>query len=161
MSATYEPIATTTLGSAQASVTFSSITGTYTDLILVVNGTITSGGENFLIQFNGDTAANYSDTRLGGNGSAAFSTRTSSQTSMVAANIYSGQGTIIFQIQNYSNTTTYKTLLSRVSYASNVVSSHVGLWRKTPEAITSIYMILSGQNFSSGTSFTLYGIKAE
>jgi hypothetical protein len=160
---TYEPIVSYTLPSNAATVTLGSggqgtIPTTYTDLVLVVNGSITAGGENFLIQFNGDTASNYSDTRVGGNGSSAFSTRTSSQTSMIAANIYSGQGTIIFQIQNYSNTTTFKTLLSRVSYASNLVSSHVGLWRKTPEAITSIKMFLSGENFTSGTTFTLYGI---
>ena len=33
--ATYEPIATTTLGSAASTITFSSISGSYTDLILV------------------------------------------------------------------------------------------------------------------------------
>jgi len=35
---TYTPIASVTLSSAQASVTFSSIPQTYTDLVLVVNG---------------------------------------------------------------------------------------------------------------------------
>ena len=38
MAITYEPIATNTLGSAAASVTFSSISGTYTDLVVVVSG---------------------------------------------------------------------------------------------------------------------------
>jgi hypothetical protein len=33
MTATYEKIETTTLGSSQASVTFSSISGAYTDLV--------------------------------------------------------------------------------------------------------------------------------
>ena len=37
MATTYEPIATTTLGSAAASITFSSIAGTYTDLRLVLS----------------------------------------------------------------------------------------------------------------------------
>ena len=35
--ATYEPIATNTLGSAAASVTFSGISGSYTDLILITS----------------------------------------------------------------------------------------------------------------------------
>ena len=34
---TYEPIETQTLDSAAASVTFSSISGSYTDLVLVIN----------------------------------------------------------------------------------------------------------------------------
>jgi hypothetical protein len=53
---TYEAIATQTLGSAAASVTFSSIPGTYTDLVLVVAMEhVTTGTENIVMQFNGDT----------------------------------------------------------------------------------------------------------
>jgi hypothetical protein len=38
MAITYEPIATTTLGTAlQTSVTFSTISGSYTDLVLIAN----------------------------------------------------------------------------------------------------------------------------
>ena len=37
MTATYEKIATTTLGSTQTSTTFSSIASTYTDIVIVVN----------------------------------------------------------------------------------------------------------------------------
>jgi hypothetical protein len=37
----------------------------------------------------------------------------------------------------------------------------VGLWRKTPEAITSIDVLtLTADTFSIGTTFVLYGIKA-
>jgi hypothetical protein len=74
---TYEAIATQTLGSAAASVTFSSIPGTYTDLVLVVAGTLTTGTENIVMQFNGDTGSNYSVTSLLGDGSTASSFRSS------------------------------------------------------------------------------------
>jgi hypothetical protein len=45
MAITYEPIATTTLGSAAADVTFTSISGTYTDLVLVAVTQIGSSGD--------------------------------------------------------------------------------------------------------------------
>ena len=65
MTATYEKIATTTLGSAQATVTFSSISGAYTDLVAICNFGGASAAEDFTIRFNGDTNnANYSSRRL-------------------------------------------------------------------------------------------------
>jgi hypothetical protein len=76
---------------------------------------------------------------------------------------FGGDNTMnIVQIQNYSNTTTYKTALSR--YGSGGTSSAtlagVGLWRNT-NAITSITIgITDGFDFLSGAMFTLYGIKA-
>jgi hypothetical protein len=58
---TYEAIATQTLGSAAASVTFSSIPGTYTDLVIVCTPLrVTAGAEELVFQFNSDTGSNYS-----------------------------------------------------------------------------------------------------
>ena len=71
---TYTPIATTTLGSAASSYTFSSIPGTYTDLVLVVSGkysTGTTGTTTVQIQVGNtslDTGANYSIVYLNGSG---------------------------------------------------------------------------------------------
>ena len=65
---TYTPLSTTTLGSAQATVTFSSISGSYTDLVLVMNTIGTSAGGDVQVQFNSDTASNYSCTILYGTG---------------------------------------------------------------------------------------------
>jgi hypothetical protein len=73
MAITYEPIATTTLGSAAADVTFTSISGTYTDLVLVAVTQIGSSGDYLGVQFNSDTGTNYSRTRLSGNGTSASS----------------------------------------------------------------------------------------
>jgi hypothetical protein len=61
---------------------------------------------------------------------------------------------------NYANTTTYKTAISRGSESVNGVMAIVVLWRKTPEAITSILLKPSTGNFDIGSTFTLYGIKA-
>jgi hypothetical protein len=159
---TYTPIATQTLGSAAASVTFSSIPGSYTDLILIIDGT-SANDSNGGIRFNGDTTSNYSWTRLQGNGSTSTSARASNDTSIQSFTVGTstgGAGAAVIQIFNYANTTTLKTLLTRHGAASVVVRAIVGLWRKTPEAITSITIVTDNANFAIGSTFTLYGIKA-
>ena len=165
MPATYEPIATTTLGSAQSSVTFSSISGSYTDLVLIISARMTAGGgaSSIQAQFNSDTGSNYSFTLLNGDGSSATSARNSNQTQAAiglgtdAAGEWSSN---IVQIMNYSNATTYKTILARAGIAGDRVRAIVNLWRST-SAITSITIINNGATtFVSGSTFTLYGIKA-
>jgi len=59
MPTTYEPIATTTLGSATASITFSTISGAYTDLVLVASITGVSVATDPWIRINSDTGANF------------------------------------------------------------------------------------------------------
>jgi hypothetical protein len=159
--ATYFPIATTTLGSAQASVTFSSISGAYTDLVLIINGGNASGNYATAFRFNGDTGSNYSVTRLYGNGTTATSDRGASQSFiyLLAAGQNNLNGVQIINIQNYSNSTTYKTTISRSNTAGNTVGAEVGLWRSTA-AITSIVLAPEfSVNWLSGTTFTLYGIE--
>ena len=162
MPATYEPISTQTLGTAVASVTFSSIPATYTDLVLVANG-LASGFTGVGMQFNGDTGTNYSGTFLEGSGASAVSERQSSVGSIrVAWNSLWDASTIaniIINIQNYSNTTTYKTSLNRSNNSGRYVEGIVGLWRSTA-AITSIDLVTPIANFAIGATFTLYGIKA-
>ena len=167
MTATYEKIATTTLGSAAADVTFSSISGSYTDLVLVssILGT-TSTSYSPRVRVNSDTGSNYSSTYLYGTGSTASSGRTSGASFIYIGHITgyftTGQpGTFITQFQNYSNTTTYKTILSRGNNTATDTSAIVGLWRST-SAINAINIqFQSGTNLQAGSTFTLYGIKAE
>ncbi len=167
--ATYEPIATTTLGSDAASYTFSSIPSTYTDLVLIVNMQSTYSGDSgngARIQFNSDTGSNYSNTNLRGNGSSATSYRQSSNTYIQIGLLpSSGGGTAsgtlgvgIANIMNYANTTTYKTVLGRTNSTSSTVEASAGLWRST-SAINSITYFGDG-NIKAGSSLTLYGIKA-
>lgn len=162
MPSTYTPIATQTLGSAAASVTFSSIASTYTDLI-VVAAPLAGSAEEFVMQFNGDTASNYSATLLWGSGTTAGSIRVSNQT-YAYLNYYGSvsttQNTQIFNIMNYSNTTTNKTVIGRANRADSGVDAAVALWRSTA-AINSVAVKLkNGSNFSIGSTFTLYGVKS-
>jgi hypothetical protein len=166
MAATYTPIASITVGTASATVTFSSIPQTYTDLVVVasVGNTVTS--TNMLLRFNSDTASNYSQTTLAGNGSTAASNRYSSAANISPiereemsdiANTYSVS---IININNYSNTTTYKSTLSRSSTpnsSSPGTDVQAGLWRSTA-AITSITLPVNDGSFTVGSTFNLYGI---
>lgn len=162
MPATYEPIATTTANGSSSSVTFSSISGTYTDLRIVVNSTNNSGSNyGLFVRFNSDTGSNYSFTRLYGDGSSATSNNGSSTAYGTIGWTTSGTlATFTADLNNYSNTTTYKTLLARGSSSVSRVGAFVSLWRST-SAITAIEIYNeSGANFTSGSTFTLYGIKS-
>jgi hypothetical protein len=168
MPITYESIATTTLGSAAASHTFSSIPATYTDLVLVINNIFSTTSSPYIVlQFNSDTTSNYSSTILEGSGSAASSNRWTSQTEMyMGYNVASGTtsiGMALINIFNYANTTTFKTVLARINNLNSSfpgTGATVGLWKKSPEAINSVKVFQNAGNLPSGTVLTLYGVKA-
>jgi hypothetical protein len=66
----------------------------------------------------------------------------------------------ITQIMDYSATDKHKTLLSRKNTSSVVVNAQAGRWANTA-AITSIVCTVdSGATFSSGSTFSLYGVIA-
>jgi hypothetical protein len=158
MTVTYDKIATTTLGSSATSTTFSSIPSTYTDLVVVFQGTGVSG-DTLYYQFNNDTGTNYSDTYLFGDGNTG-SGRHTNISGIFGAGVNTSQCMQIINIMNYSNTTTNKTTLLRGN--ANGIGAAVafaGLWRST-SAITSIKLSLNS-NFAAGSTFTIYGIKAE
>lgn len=156
----YEVISTQTLGSAVATVTFSSIPQTYTDLVLVVNAK-NSADTNVVARFNGDTSTIYSSTRLYGTGSSALSDL---YTTMSYATLSAGNTTldynIIARLDNYSNTTTYKTIFTRSNIPGDIVGSTVSTWRGLTAISTLLLMLNSAGNFNTGSTFTLYGVKA-
>jgi hypothetical protein len=161
---TYTPIATYTAPSAQASYTFTSIPNTYTDLILIADSLVDGGGgAQILIRVNGDTGTNYSRTVLDGSGSSASSVKDSTiayfstgyQAYMTTARGFN----CIAHFMNYSNTNTKKPILVRCGNANTGLDASIGLWRSN-SAITSILVYPSGNNFATGSTFTLYGIAA-
>jgi hypothetical protein len=166
---TYTPIATQTLSTSAASVTFSSIPGTYTDLVLVVNAAQSSNGPAYL-RVNGLTTSIYSNTWIRGDGSAATSSRYNTAalggSGLNLDNFgafppypadFSGIG--VYNLMNYSNTTTNKTVLLRHG-SVNWTIANVGLIQTTA-AITSINVYPFSNNWITGSIFALYGIKAE
>ena len=160
MPSTYTPIATQTLGSNAASVTFSSISGSYTDLILVTNIITSTASEYITVQLNSDTGTNYSRTALSGSGTAASSYRASNENQAYIANQTYGTNSLKFNsithFMNYSNTTTNKTFITRANQADLGVDAVVNLWRNT----AAISTIKINSNFATGSTFTLYGVKS-
>jgi hypothetical protein len=159
MPVTYEPITTTTLTSSTTSFTLSNIPSTYTDLVLVIDGSPITGGSamdsNWYV--NGDTGNNYSDTRLQGN----YSDRNANYSSSRCGQPWSTNRWYTYlHFFDYANTNINKVTLARSGNYDGSLELYGGLWRSTA-AITSITLI-SGQarNYTSGTVATLYGIKA-
>lgn len=162
---TYTPIATTTLGSAASSITFSSIPSTYTDLRVVFVGQTQTSAQTVYTQFNSDTATNYSNTVISGNGSTAASYRNTSNNNIEGAKralipISPNWGLYTFDIFSYAGST-YKTCLITANGDANGsgrVDYNVGLWRST-SAITSV-KLFNTNNWATGTTATLYGLKS-
>jgi archaellum component FlaF (FlaF/FlaG flagellin family) len=166
MPTTYEALATTTLASETATITFSSISSAYTDLRLVlVAMKSTAANVGARVQFNGDTSSNYSWTSLAGNGSAASSSVQGNDTSLplitfsVVTTTSPHMGTL--DIFSYAGSTNKTSLITESSdrNGSGATVRYTGLWRST-SAITSIRIFDdSARNFGVGTMATLYGIK--
>ena len=171
MAATYIPIASTTLSTSAASVTFSSIPATYTDLVVRYSfrtADIGSIGVLFLT-FNNNTSSIYSRTRLRADNSnprLAESSRTSNGTLIgilgagtdATANTFSSNE---IYIPNYTASTNkpFSTFdVTSTNSATQADQSVLAALFRSTDAITSIK--LEGQsNFVSGSTFHLYGIK--
>jgi hypothetical protein len=164
MTTTYDCIATETTSATTSSITFSSIPSTYTDLVLVINNAAVNTVSYVGMRFNGDTANNYGSTRLYGVGGTTYSDASGNRGEMlVGTATASGSQLTVCHIFNYTNTTTFKTVLSR----DNTTSLRVGLlacswFKSTPEAINSITLLVpDSSGWTADSTFALYGIKAE
>jgi hypothetical protein len=157
---TYTPIYAQTLSNATSSITFSNIPTTFTDLVLVIEATSSADGNGISAIFNGDTSGSYSFTYFLGNGTSTLSGRSSGTSWMNLANVISARSTSRINIQNYSNATTFKTVVSRSSLSSKYDVTYSGLWRNTAPISSIRLNVEGGSNFNSGSTFTLYGIKA-
>lgn len=170
MPSTYTPIATTTLNSSQSTVSFNSISNAHTDLVLSIQARTdyNSFNDDISIYLNNDQTALYSSTRLLASGNSAISDRQTGQNSWFNILSLSSASSIIYpvvrlQIFNYSNTTTFKTALwegTNFITSNEYVVNTSGLYRST-NAISQITIKPRfGSNLTSGSTFSLYGIKA-
>ena len=169
MAVTNKLIQTITVGSGgSASIDFTSIPQTYTDLQLVVSGRSTAAvvAANISLTFNG-SATGYSTRNLWGNGSA-VQNDSSSTTFLYGSVAVSGAsatasvfGNSSFYIPNYAGSTNKSVSMDFVTENNATTAYSVfvaGLWSNTA-AITQITMVLNTGNFAQYSSASLYGIK--
>ena len=157
----YESIATINGTGASGSITFTSIPSTYQHLQIRFFGFSSTAG-NLNVRFNSDNGSNYAYHQLTGDGATAAAA-TSSVTLMFAGYMTATQyGVGVIDILDYDDTNKYKTLRSlhgSDANGSGFVIFRSGLWQNT-NAITSITINSpSASNFTTDSSFALYGIK--
>ena len=167
MATTYTLINSNVLSSSTATVSFTSIPATYTDLVLRVSARDSADTPvaALVLRFNSDSSTNYSQTFLDGSGSAASSSNTSSSTAdarvMIEPSTYTAStfGSFEIYIPNYlvSANKPYSYFgVTENNATASYIRANAALWRNTA-AITSIVMT-APNNFVSGSSFYLYGI---
>jgi hypothetical protein len=159
---TYTPITSFTLASAASSITFNSIPQNYTDLVLVTNWQASGGSVYMQCQVNGDTGSNYGRVALAATTSPVGIVQGSNPWAYVTTYAYlqnNEWGNTIINFNNYSQTNTFKTFITRGNSASIATEQVINTWRNT-SAINSIYLQTNANSFGAGSTFSLYGIEA-
>jgi hypothetical protein len=158
-------LATTTLASASATVTFSSISGAYRDLRLVMNVGCSAASNVLYVRVNNDTTSSMSAVFAGGTGSGSGSSGTDSGTNrgLLAGFVLVGapttlQGVSTMDIMDYSATDKHKTSITRTNDAGTVTEMVAARWPQTSAITTLTCYWNGGTNFIAGSTFTLYGI---
>lgn len=165
MTATYEPIASVTLTSNTATINFTSIPATYTDLVLIARTGNTTTDSDICIRFNNSSSNNYSSRFFFSSDGGISGAVNSSMNRMRIGRTAESFGPTIIHIFSYTNNK-HKVVTSRSGNSFNTTSAlytfqYQGLSRDTT-AVSEIN-ILDDNNYSflSGSMFSLYGIKAE
>lgn len=166
----FESIATATGTGSSGTITFSSIPSTYQHLqIRGIARTTTTGTDNdIFLQFNGVSTTTYDYHYLRGNGTAASASGAINQTRMQVANVAGNGsaasivGSFIIDIHDYASTTKNKTVRSISGHDQNGTDQNIflfsGLSRNTA-AVSSISIIVPTLNFTTASTFALFGIK--
>lgn len=159
---TYIPLATKTLTATATSVTFSSISQAYRDLVLVAQMTGT-GSMSARLQCNGDTGANYSWVTVMGDGSQVNNITNTGQTNaflgLFLSLVTTASAISICNIFDYSATDKHKSMIGRASRAGGGAEMLANRYASL-SAITSLRVYVDTSAFAIGSTFTLYGIAA-
>jgi hypothetical protein len=167
----FESIATITAGSTVSSIEFTSIPQTYTHLQIrgIVRSTNAGQADEVQVQFNSDTASNYSTHQLTADGANVASGGLANASSMYgvyttgSAATANAFGAIVMDILDYKDTNKYKTIrdISGLDQNTSVgfILMRAGNWRSN-SAVTSIKLFAQSSNIAQYSSFALYGVKA-
>jgi hypothetical protein len=166
MANTYEAIATVTVGGGgAASIEFTSIPQTgYTDLVVKVSARESSGNNWFLTIFNGDTASNYTQKNLYGNGSTAGSIALGPRANFyidcldASPNTANTFSSMEFYIPNYTSSNAKSMSFDGVMENNTTSINAMGLWAGLWSGTAAINSITLTQAWAANSTATLYGI---
>jgi hypothetical protein len=156
-----------TLATAAASIEFTSIPQTFTDLVAVCSLRLDVDSLVINIRFNVDTGSNYSSRRLQGDGSAATSVSRTSETSLETllsgfssstSNTFSNSS---LYIPNYTGSTAKSVSVDAVTENNATFSQQIiqaGIWTGTAPITSMSFTRLAGGNLVAGSIISLYGI---
>lgn len=162
-STAFESIATATGTGSSGTITFSSIPSTYQHLQIRGRVLLSSAG-SITFTWNGLTS-NYAQHYLAGSGSAASASGSTARSSLDINILAAGEATnpyvTILDFHDYASTTKTKVVRQFLGYDKNAAGGEVALMsglNTSTNAITSI-TLSSNANFTTNTTFALYGIK--
>ncbi len=159
----FESITTITGTGSSGTITFSGIPSTYKHLQIRFIARGSTDAVSY-VRFNSDTGTNYSDHMLYGGGTSASALNDVNNTRMAQlrhSDTSSIVGGGVVDILDYANTSKYKTMRALTGCdfnGSGIVMMTSGNWRST-SAISSITIFVDGGNYSTDSTFALYGIK--
>jgi hypothetical protein len=165
----YESIATVTGTGSSGTLTFTSIVGTYKHLQIrgISRSDYAGANVQIAVRFNSDTASNYSGHYIVGIGSTVTASGAANQTFgeggqvTGATSTASAMGVAVLDVLDYADSNKYKTLKSLSGFDANGSGQILltsGNWRNTA-AITSITLLAGAGNWTTASTFALYGIK--
>jgi hypothetical protein len=169
MPSTYTIISSNTLSATAASITFSAIPNTFTDLLVKASARSSNASNGFSLRvtYNGSTASNYSDVEIYATGTSVSAgivsnnTRNNFYATNASSDTANSFGISEFYIPSYrisQNKPMGGYGMSELNATTaNVIGVTGSLWRDTT-AISSLTIATIG-NFEIGSSFYLYGIK--
>lgn len=159
---TYEPISTYThTGASVTNITFSTISQSYTDLVVVANVIYSANSGDYLsFRLNGNTTnGNYGIQRLNITSSSVTADRFTDSKFVGYSASTSQYVPFIMNLFNYTNASYQKSALLRIHNANATSTYYGGVFTPT-SAITQIDLFFAASSIAAGTMVTIYGIKA-
>jgi hypothetical protein len=157
-------IATTSVGAGgAASVSFTAIPGTYTDLIIISSARTTSATDYLIAQLNGTTSG-YSSMYLGGTGTGVTNS-TITTSGLILGDVSGGATANTFQVStmtipNYTSATT-KECIANGGFENNASAANQSVTNSKSSvtaAITTILIKGISFNLAQHSTFSLYGV---
>jgi hypothetical protein len=155
-------------GSIVANLSLASISGSYTDLYLVLNNCVTTVNDTGGVRINADaTGGNYQSIgarNIGGTLTQQANSGYSFFDGCLGSSFMSSTtgNSFVYYFPNYAQTSGYKTVHVQGFFNNNLstfTTTQAVLGYKSTSAITQLELKTAGSNFASQGTYVLYGVK--